>query len=224
MSVTQSRYRWCDLQRVHPPRTAPLRLWLGMPAHHPDRGIFIPIWLLISLCETLSNPPRCQKCGGGHTSIVQAITMGILLLMIGVGAVGWLMMDSTKKQSAAFPPAPPIPAAAEGELAKPQPAPVPAKPAIVVEKVPAKPAIVVDKSVAAEADAIEKERNDAIHARDSSFSGPKLGEERKGRVGPEDLPRVGHQVPELGPGEDSEGKEQGPRASAPCVNPHQKGV
>jgi hypothetical protein len=176
MSVTQSRY-WCATCNQYTLHERHLfgAGW-GCLLTILTAGIFIPIWLLISLCETLSNPPRCQKCGKGHASIVQAITMGFLLLMIGGGAVSWLMMDSTKKQSTAIPPAPPIPAAAEGELAKPQPAPVPGKPAIVVDKVPGKPAIVVDKvpgkpaivvdkSVADEADAIEKERNDAIHAR-----------------------------------------------------------
>ncbi|MGC1722937.1 MAG: hypothetical protein WA746_28505 [Isosphaeraceae bacterium] len=176
MSVTQSRY-WCATCNQYTLHERHLfgAGW-GCLLTILTAGIFIPIWLLISLCETLSNPPRCQKCGEGHTSIVQAITTGFLLLMIGVGAVGWLMMDLTKKQSAAIPPAPPIPAAAEGEPAKSQPAPgpakpaiavdkVPAKPTIAVDKVPAKPAIAVDKSVADEVDAIEKERNDAIHAR-----------------------------------------------------------
>lgn len=58
-----------------------------------------PIWLLISLWETLTNPPRCQRCGAGHPSLVQAIIIGFLLFIIASGALGWLMMKTILRPS-----------------------------------------------------------------------------------------------------------------------------
>src|SRR5271157_105151 len=138
MSVTQSR-SWCSTCQEH---TLHERHFFGAGwgclLTILTGGIFIPIWLLISLCETVSNPPRCQKCGGGHPSTMQAITIGFLLLLVGLGVLGWFVYKTdVPRQRRPTTPAAPIAKPIEtnpriqapgGAIVAETPPPIPAAP------------------------------------------------------------------------------------------------
>ena len=97
VGVTQSR-SWCSTCQEHTLHERHLfSAGWGCLLTVLTAGIFLPIWLLISLFETFASPPRCQKCGEGHPSAIQGIAIAFLLVVVGmVGVTYWMVSDARK--------------------------------------------------------------------------------------------------------------------------------